>query len=54
MGGMEEVLDGYSLNIDDPILFDKMKEVDFIDKSRKEALNQTWFKKSIEWESLFL
>lgn len=54
MGGMEEVLDGYSLNIDDPFLFDKMKEVDFIEKSRKEALNTTWLKKSVEWESLFI
>jgi glycosyltransferase involved in cell wall biosynthesis len=54
MGGMEEVLGGYSLNIDDPLLFDKMKNVDFIEKSRKEALSETWFKKSVEWESLFL
>jgi len=54
MGGMEEVLGRYLLNIDDPLLFDKMKNVDFIEKSRKEALSETWFKKSVEWESLFL
>lgn len=54
MGGMEEVLNGYSLNIDDPLLFDKMKNVDFIERSRKEAFNETWFKRSVEWESLFL
>lgn len=56
VGGMQDSLAGYFLNINDPDIFKKINEVNFEifwGESREKALNNSWDRVSRKWESHF-